>query len=42
VSEAARAHGDAYAGGIGLLAACDIAVVAAHDASFCLSETKLG
>jgi len=37
----ARVHGDAYAGGIGLLAACDIAV-AAHDASFCLSETKLG
>jgi len=37
----ARVHGDAYAGGIGLLAACDIAV-SAHDASFCLSETKLG
>jgi methylglutaconyl-CoA hydratase len=37
----ARVHGDAYAGGVGLLAACDIAV-AAHDASFCLSETKLG
>lgn len=37
----ARVHGDAYAGGVGLVAACDIAI-AAHDASFCLSETKLG
>lgn len=37
----ARVHGDAYAGGMGLIAACDIAV-AAHGASFCLSETKLG
>jgi methylglutaconyl-CoA hydratase len=37
----ARVHGDAYAGGIGLVAVCDIAV-AAIGASFCLSETKLG
>ncbi len=37
----ARVHGDAYAGGIGLVAACDIAI-AATTASFCLSETKLG
>jgi methylglutaconyl-CoA hydratase len=37
----ARVHGDAYAGGIGLVAACDIAV-AALDAEFCLSETRLG
>jgi methylglutaconyl-CoA hydratase len=37
----ARVHGDAYAGGIGLLAACDIAY-ASTEANFCLSETKLG
>jgi methylglutaconyl-CoA hydratase len=37
----ARVHGDVYAGGVGLVAACDIAV-AAVDANFCLSETKLG
>lgn len=37
----ARVHGDAYAGGIGLVAACDIAF-AATTASFCLSETRLG
>jgi methylglutaconyl-CoA hydratase len=37
----ARVHGDAYAGGIGLIAACDVAV-ASTNASFCLSETKLG
>lgn len=37
----ARVHGDAYAGGVGLVAACDI-VVAAQTATFCLSETKLG
>jgi methylglutaconyl-CoA hydratase len=37
----ARVHGDAYAGGMGLVAACDIAVAAAS-ASFCLSETRLG
>jgi methylglutaconyl-CoA hydratase len=37
----ARVHGDAYAGGIGLVAACDMAF-AATTASFCLSETRLG
>jgi methylglutaconyl-CoA hydratase len=37
----ARVHGDAYAGGIGLVAACDVAV-ASLNAEFCLSETKLG
>ncbi len=37
----ARVHGDAYAGGMGLVAACDIAV-AANTANFCLSETRLG
>ncbi len=37
----ARVHGAAYAGGIGLLAACDIAV-ASNEAEFCLSEVKLG
>jgi len=37
----ARVHGDAYAGGVGLAAVCDIAV-AAIEANFCLSETKLG
>jgi len=37
----ARVHGDAYAGGIGLIAVCDIAV-AAIGAGFCLSETRLG
>jgi len=37
----ARVHGDAYAGGIGLLAACDVAL-AATPARFCLSETRLG
>ena len=37
----ARVHSDAYAGGMGLVAACDIAV-AATSANFCLSETKLG
>ncbi|MGZ9059717.1 MAG: enoyl-CoA hydratase-related protein, partial [Burkholderiaceae bacterium] len=37
----ARVHGDTYAGGVGLVAACDISV-ASLDASFCLSETKLG
>ena len=34
-------HGDAYAGGVGLVAACDISV-ASLNANFCLSETKLG
>ena len=37
----ARVHGPAFAGGMGLLTACDIAV-AAQEAEFCLSETKLG
>jgi methylglutaconyl-CoA hydratase len=37
----ARVHGDAYAGGVGLVSVCDIAV-AAIGASFCLSETRLG
>jgi methylglutaconyl-CoA hydratase len=37
----ARVHGAAYAGGIGLLAACDIAV-ASNETEFCLSEVKLG
>lgn len=37
----ARVHGDAYAGGTGLVAACDVAV-AAETATFCLSETRLG
>ena len=37
----ARVHGDAYAGGMGLVAACDMAF-AAIGASFCLSETRLG
>ena len=37
----ARIHGPAYAGGMGLVAACDIAV-ASMDATFCLSEVKLG
>ncbi|MFJ1259412.1 enoyl-CoA hydratase/isomerase family protein [Cupriavidus sp. CuC1] len=34
-------QGDTYAGGMGLVAACDIAV-AAGQVNFCLSETKLG
>ncbi|MBP8307561.1 MAG: enoyl-CoA hydratase/isomerase family protein [Burkholderiaceae bacterium] len=37
----ARVQGAAYAGGMGLVAACDI-TVAAHEAKFCLSEVKLG
>lgn len=37
----AKIQGDAYAGGTGLVAACDIAV-AADTAQFCLSEVKLG
>ncbi len=37
----ARVHGDVYAGGLGLVAACDISV-ASMNANFCLSETKLG
>jgi methylglutaconyl-CoA hydratase len=37
----ARVHGAAFAGGMGLVAACDIAVAGAS-AEFCLSEAKLG
>jgi methylglutaconyl-CoA hydratase len=37
----ARIQGDAYAGGVGLVACADIAV-AADTAGFCLSEAKLG
>ena len=37
----ARVQGDCYAGGMGLVAACDIVVVA-EGVSFCLSEVKLG
>ncbi|OLL32450.1 enoyl-CoA hydratase [Burkholderia sp. SRS-W-2-2016] len=37
----ARVSGDAYAGGMGLIAACDI-VVAVDSAHFCLSEARLG
>lgn len=37
----ARVHGAAFAGGMGLVAACDVAV-ASTEATFCLSEVKLG
>ena len=37
----ARIQGDVYAGGTGLVAACDIAV-SVDTAQFCLSEVKLG
>ncbi|HEY4371607.1 MAG TPA: enoyl-CoA hydratase/isomerase family protein [Burkholderiales bacterium] len=37
----ARVHGPVYGGGIGLLCACDVAI-GASDATFCLSEVKLG
>lgn len=37
----ARVHGPAYAGGLGLVSACDIAV-ASVDASFCLTEVRIG
>ena len=37
----ARVHGPAFAGGVGLAAACDMAV-AAYDAEFRLSEVRLG
>jgi methylglutaconyl-CoA hydratase len=37
----AQVQGDAYAGGLGLVAACDI-VVAAEGVQFCLSEARLG
>lgn len=35
------AHGNIFGGGLGILAACDIAI-AADDAKFCFSEVKLG
>jgi methylglutaconyl-CoA hydratase len=37
----ARVHGPAFAGGVGLVAACDIAL-GTPEAKFCLSEAKLG
>jgi methylglutaconyl-CoA hydratase len=37
----ARVHGNAFGGGVGLVACCDIAI-GAHDATFALSEAKLG
>jgi methylglutaconyl-CoA hydratase len=37
----AKVQGDCYAGGMGLVAACDI-VVASDGVNFCLSEVKLG
>ena len=37
----ARVHGHAFAGGMGLVAACDVAV-ASNDTKFCLSEVKIG
>lgn len=37
----ARVHGPAFAGGLGLVTACDIAV-ASHEATFCLTEVRIG
>ncbi|SNS11244.1 methylglutaconyl-CoA hydratase [Noviherbaspirillum humi] len=37
----AKVQGDCYAGGMGLAAACDVAI-SAQEAFFCLSEVKLG
>ena len=37
----ARVHGPAYGGGLGLVCACDIAVVST-DATFCISDVRLG
>jgi methylglutaconyl-CoA hydratase len=37
----ARVHGHVFAGGMGLVAACDLAL-AARGAEFCISEAKLG
>jgi methylglutaconyl-CoA hydratase len=37
----AMVHGDTYAGGMGLVATCDI-VVASDNVHFCLSEAKVG
>ena len=37
----ARVHGPAFAGGMGLVAACDL-VVASEEAEFCLPEVRIG
>jgi methylglutaconyl-CoA hydratase len=37
----ARIHGPAFAGGMGLVCACDV-VVASEEAVFCLPETRIG
>jgi methylglutaconyl-CoA hydratase len=37
----ARVHGNVFGGGVGLVACCDVAI-GAHDATFALSEAKLG
>lgn len=37
----AKVHGDVYAGGVGLVAVCDL-VIASDQVHFCLSEAKLG
>ena len=37
----ALAHGNVFGGGVGLVAACDIAI-AAPDTTFCLSEVRIG
>jgi methylglutaconyl-CoA hydratase len=37
----ARVHGPAFAGGMGLAAACDL-VIAAEEAEFCLPEVRIG
>jgi methylglutaconyl-CoA hydratase len=37
----AKVQGDCYAGGMGLVAACDV-IVASEAANFCLSEVRLG
>jgi methylglutaconyl-CoA hydratase len=37
----ARVHGAAFAGGMGLVAACDL-VIAAEEAEFCLPEVRIG
>jgi len=37
----ARVHGPVFAGGVGLVAVCDVAVTA-YEAEFCFSEVRLG
>jgi methylglutaconyl-CoA hydratase len=37
----ARVHGPAFAGGMGLVSACDVAI-ASTDARFCLTEVRIG